>query len=432
MKHWASDHRSEIFWAAVFAVLVAWFLAPPKPQPYTIYVVADPRTEPETMATFQRIEQNSQADALSVGDVPVQVRVEKLDEATTAAAIEKAKELAKRKDTLLVIGHLPSPLIEDSLSIYFQENPPVPFLATTASDEDLLVKCRQSGTSCFQDGWFAPLLQLSPTNKEQGRAAIRFATQHQKRRFLIVSENDFGADPYSKDLIQAYHDAIDEFNGEHKKDGDLAGIVGKYKLDRLPGKEVLKKSQLDCVLYAGELEAAHGLLHAFPDPQPLVVLSDSTLESRLSDNALKDFTRVRFTYQTDAADYNDHTNVYGLDAHWIAKQLIGDLNKRGGDFRFWLKSLLHFHAVKDARRSLVHVMQENSISRTWYRGAPYQAEPGTTYVFNQHRRVDAIFHVWQLKQSAVKPGSQMVDIDNWHPPRASNRLHESSPLAAKK
>jgi hypothetical protein len=361
----------------------------------------------------------------------VQVKVVPLEEDDIEAGTREAKKLVDGSDTLLVIGHLPSPLIEDSLFTYFHADPPVPFLATTASDEDLLVKCRHNARSCFQDGWFAPLLQLSPTNKEQGRAAIRFATQHDLRKFLIVSEKDYNTDSYSKDLIQAYHDAIDEFNRERQEDGDIAGVVGKYKLDQLPSKDVLEKSDPDCVLYAGDLEAAHGLLNALPGLKSLVILSDSTLASRLSDNALKDFTLVRFTYQTDAVDYNDHTNIYGRDAYAIAQQLIGDLDKRGGDFRFWLKSLLHLHSVKDARRNLVHIMEENSTSRTWYRGARYKDEPGTAYVFNQEKRVDGIFHAWQLKED-VTPGSQMVDIDNWHPPRASSASRQKSPLAAKR
>ncbi len=419
IRHWSHHHQSEILWAALFAVVVAWLLDPPKPHPYTIYVVVDHRTDPETRAVFDSIEQNSQTDALNIGDVPVQVKVETLDDAQTSTAVAKANELVNRPDTLLVIGHLPSPLIEESLFSYLHANPPVPILTTTASDEDLLVKCRQRGLACFQDGWFAPLLQLSPTNKEQGRAAIRFATQNLRNRFLIVTENDFNADPYARDLIQAYHDAIDEFNDERKPGRGAAGVVGKYKLEHLPDKALLSKLRPDCVLYAGELETAHGLLNRFPEPQPMVILSDSTLESRLSDNALSEFTPMRFTYQTDAADYNDHTNVYGLDAYWIARQLIGDLNNRGGDLRYWFKSLLHFHAAKDARRSLVRVMEENSTARTWYRGHPGQQEPGATYVFSREKRVDGMFHVWQLKKESAKAGSEMIDIDNWHPPRMS-------------
>jgi len=429
---WAQHHKSEVVWAAIFAVIVAWLLSPPQPRPYTIYVVADSRTESSAMTALESLVRNSPSDALNLGDVPVQVKIEKLDSPEPSAAKAKANELINRPDTLLVIGHLPSSLIEQSLVSYFQSDPPVPVLSTTASAEDLLVACRQFGNACFQDGWFAPLLQLSPTNKEQGLAAIRFAAQNKKKKFLIVTEREVDRDDYTKDLIQAYHHAIDEQNRQLDSQHSLK-IVGNYTLDHLPAKGILLQSQLDCVLYAGELEAAHGLLHVFPNPQPMVILSDSTLESRLSDNALNEFTPARFTYQTDASDYNNHTNVYGVDAYWIARQLIGDLNKRGGDWRYWTKSLLHFHSVKDARRNLVRIMQENSISRTWYRGSPYQGqgggEMGMTYVFDNGKRVDGMFHVWQLNTNAGKPGSEMEDIDNWHPPKQAVGDHHPAAVA---
>jgi len=436
MKRWAIEHKGEIFWAAVFAVVVAWLIDPPKPHPYTIYVVAHPRTEQKTMAVFENIENLSQTDGLSVGDVPVQVRVERIDEPTTEAAIGKANDLAKRADTLLVILHLPSQLVEDSLPSYFQSDPPVPVLTTTASDEDLLVKCHQSGVKCFDDLALAPLLQLSPTNKEQGRAAIRFAAQHKLRRFLIVSDKEPGNETYANDLSQAYHDAIDEFN-EGAPAGDRAAIVGNYRLDQVVNQAGPKKLNPDCVLYAGELEQAHGLLQIFPGPEPMVILSDSTLDSQLSDNSLKDFTPVRFTFQTDASDYNNHTNVYGKDAYYIARQLIGDLNQRGGDLRYWLKSVLHLHSAKDARRNLVRTMQENSMSRTWYQGAADpQGESDSIYVFRRHKRLKAIFHVWQLRRSGampgVMPGSPMEDIDNWHPPKKIVCGSETSALSAEK
>ena len=103
--------------------------------------------------------------------------------------------------------------------------------------------------------------------------------QNKKKKFLIVTEREVDRDDYTKDLIQAYHNAIDEQNKQLDSQHALK-IVGNYTLNHLPDKAILRKSQLDCVLYAGELEAAHGLLNIFPSPQPMVILSDSTLDSR--------------------------------------------------------------------------------------------------------------------------------------------------------
>ena len=230
---WTRKHANDLLWAAVFAlvaaVVVSWFYDPPKPAPYTIYVVAHPQSEPETMAIFAKMESLAESEGLNLRTVPVHVKVEKLETATSDAAVQKARDLANRTDTLLVIANLPSQLVEDSLPAYFLSDPPVPVLSTTASDEDLLVKCHAA--NCAGPGGFTPLLQLSPTNKEQGRAAILFATQHGLRHFMIVSDDDTSNATYTSDLTQSYYDAIDEFNREQKDANTKASIVGKYSLN---------------------------------------------------------------------------------------------------------------------------------------------------------------------------------------------------------
>jgi hypothetical protein len=430
---WAKHHKGEVLWAATFALVIAWLISPPSPRPYSIYIVADAHTDKETMSVFEQLKQNSSSDALSIGDVPVQVKVEKLGDREPLTAIAKAKELIKLPDTLLVIEHMRSTLIEESLPTYFQANPPVPVLSTTASGEDLLFKCREAGDSCLRDGWFAPLLQLSPTNQEQGLAAIRFAAQNHKRRFLIITEFAPEKDEYTKRLISSYEDAIQAQNSQNGGGNGALMIVDKIKLSHLPDKAKLNKLAPDCVLYAGELGTARGLLNLISDPRIMLILSDSALETRETDSALAEFKPARFTYQTDASDYNYHTNIYGRDAYWIARQLIGDVNTRGGDWWYSIKSALHFHSVKDARRNLVRIIKENSSRRTWYSGFPPEAGGGTglgaTYVFSHERRVDGMFHVWQLSKNPELGGREMEDIDNWHPPKQVEEDTHSSNLA---
>jgi hypothetical protein len=145
-----------------------------------------------------------------------------------------------------------------------------------------------------------------------------------------------------------------------------------------------------------------------------VILSDSVIEARGSDDKLANFGAVRFTYQTDAADYNRHTNVYGGDAVAIARQLIDDLNKRGGDLWYRVQSRIHIETAEDARRNLVRIMAENFASRTWYR-----CGSNTACVFDEnmpHHRVNGIFHVWKLKGSS---GGEMLNVDGWHPPKVA-------------
>ena len=66
-----------------------------------------------------------------------------------------------------------------------------------------------------------------------------------------------------------------------------------------------------------------------------MVVSDSVIETRGSDRALEAFLArsspipVRFTYQSDAAEYNAHDSIHARDSFGIAGQLLDDLNERG-------------------------------------------------------------------------------------------------------
>ena len=90
--------RVKLFGAAIFAVIVAWLLSPPQPRPYTIYIVADSRTESSAMVALESLVRNSPSDALNLGDVPVQVKIEKLDSPEPSAAKAKAEELINRPE----------------------------------------------------------------------------------------------------------------------------------------------------------------------------------------------------------------------------------------------------------------------------------------------------------------------------------------------
>lgn len=108
--------------------------------------------------------------------------------------------------------------------------------------------------------------------------------------------------------------------------------------------------------------------------------------------------------------------TYAEDAFFIAEQLITDLNNRGGDIRFRVKSLLHFESADDARRNLVRIMKQNSVFRTSYKSS----NSNRIYVFEGHKRYVGIFHVWRIKEPSLQLGTEMEDVDNWHVPRSPN------------
>ena len=463
IRRWASGHTSEIAWALLFAVLVGYALAFyfEEPKAYKIYVVADPDTDAETLST-NFLSEEHKGRVAQIGRVPVQVQLELLADQDKETAKRKAEELVKRSDTLLVIEHGRSEHVAHSLQTYLGARPQVPVIATVATDDELLAECNKS---CVDQGWFEPLrtntepfiplLQLSPTNEVQGRSAVQFAVQrHKRRRFLIVTSNNPVDKSYTDNMTKAYSDAISEAHAE---------LVGVRKMDALPSEEDLKTLQADCVLYAGGLGEAQALFDRLSSmtlngAAMVVMLSDSVIESRGTDSDLAAFGAtplvapdkqslspkgivmnvakredllhgseskipVNFTYQTDADDYNSHSSAYAKDAFSVAYQLIADLNERGGDLRFDIKALLHLYNVDDFRRNLVDTMKQNSTSRTAYENTT----SGRPYVFLGHKQYGGIFHVWRLTPS-LQPGSQMEDIDNWHPPRTA--AHQDAHVSA--
>jgi hypothetical protein len=314
------------------------------------------------------------------------------------------------------------------------------------------------------------LLQLSPTNEVQGRSAVQFAAQRGERHFLVVLGNDPNDKSYTDNMSKAYSDAI------HAAQAELLGV---YPMNALPSESDFERWKPElAVLYAGSVGEAQTLFSRLsamklPGVELTVILSDSVIQSRGTDADLAAFSPavpgdsvsplpkaagrlgpieqaaqrermpteqcprvplvaehglpVNFTYQTDANDYNSHTNPYVDDGFSIALQLIHDLNDRGGDIGLRVRSRLHMENVNNARRNLLRVMRQNSNSRTWYKSASGRPP----YVFEGHKQYGGIFHVWRVRPSS-QPGGEMDDVDNWHPPRPVADLRGHKTLAVQK
>jgi len=439
---WTRHHFVEIALAALFALPFAYIVAAyiERPDPFTIYIVADSDTNKETLDTFR--EKAKIYPAARMGDVDVQVKLKILPDNTVEAAQALAEELSSQPDTLLVIGSGRSQLVEKSLPIYFKASPRVPYIATTATDDDLLKDC---DAECFQNVGlrslfvrtrFAPLLQLSPTNRIQASSAIEFAIENGKHRFLIVSGNDSQNRSYAENLSTQYEAAL----AAAVKDGAVE--VNRYDIDRLPEDDKnLIGTNPECVLYVGNFGEAQTLFTRLQHlgaaaSQTMIILSDSVIQTRTSDVQLSQAFRqsgadsslpVRFTHQTVASDYNDHVSTYDRDAIAIAHTLITDLNERGTDLRMRLRTWFHIHRATDARRNLNRIMRENAAVRTWYEGEAAQGAHPITYIFRGHNQFNGIFHVWRLQDHDAVG---MEDVDHWHPGRGITFAQEAASLAA--
>jgi hypothetical protein len=468
LRLWAQHHGGEVLWAAVFALVVgvpaalyaAYFIT--DPPPYKIYLVAgshylsksqEPNldTAQQFIASFPK---RRVADA-----VDVNLEVVPLADDTPETAESVAQDLLAKGDALLVIGHLDSEPTEASLPIYLKARPQVPFIASVQTEDGLLEKAcpkepsrRRESSICDDELKPLPYLQLSPTNLEQARWAVRFAAENYSHRFLIV-ENDAVNRPYAENLARDYSNAIAEYNkaiGEkHRADKTPLSIEEVltespiFQMQTLTDEilwEQFKDADVDCVLYAGGFDGAGPLLKKIVDlkedhldkaiagkdreekavaEKPLMVLlDDSVVEERLS-GAKFELSPVHITDQADAADYSKGISAYGLDAITIAAQLIDDLNRRGFDWKFRVRKQLHRLTVEDARRNLVRVMQQNYDYHASYFGAARTAiapDSRTVYAFDGYLRANGMFHVWKRVKSST--GYANIDVDRWHPLRS--------------
>jgi hypothetical protein len=483
VRLWVQHHGGEVLWAVIFALAVglpaavyfAYYFIEPKP--YKIYIVAgshylnkskDPNLDTATQFKLS-FPKRRLADF-----VDVDLEVVELSDDDCKTAVAKAQELAAKDDTLLVIGHLDSEPTEASLPFYLNARPQVPFLASVQTDDDLLGKaCRKDPGAqsvefnCYDGLLPLPYLQLSPTNLEQARWAVRFAVENHAHKFLII-ENDMVnksyagslADDYTRAITEQNHAISDQHNSSHTPvPMDQVLTESLVPIQTLSDEilwEQFKDGEVDCVLYVGGFDGTGPLLKRIGDlrkahldnaqdhaetkiaGRPLmVVLDDSVVEERLSaaDFAL---SPIHITDQADAADYSSGISIYGIDSIEIATQLIDDLNRRGFDWKFRVRKLLHRLTVEDARRNLVHVMQQNFDYHSSYFGAVRSArfpDSRSVYVFDGYTRANGMFHVWQRIKSGA--GYQYIDVDRWHPLRnipdnsASNNNKADTKVASK-
>jgi hypothetical protein len=253
---------------------------------------------------------------------------------------------------------------------------------------------------------------------------VQFATDKGKRSFLIVHDNDSTNKTYAESLVMAYHSALERFGNQYPGSEPISLEKHEIALANIP--EALKTMDPDCVLYAGGFDDGSTLLKMVKNSgrRLMVILSDNALSPQLKDRAKID-RAVDFTNQTDATDYNNHMSVYALDGIAIAAQLIQDLNSRGFDRTFRLKSSLDRQTVEDVRRNLTRVMLENIGFRSSYRGAVETAaspDLPTVYAFSGNKRAGGMYHVWEWD-----PKSRvMADIDHWHPLRLTGTAGDSA------
>jgi hypothetical protein len=466
-ERWAKmrEHKGEILWAVVFAVLVPIALEVPHwlgcrpPESYKVYLMqykwSDNNLESgANNELFGRAATEFNRTHYQVRGVPVQLQQEQINNEDESRDIQltvaKAEEIGAKEDTLLVITQLNSGPTEAALPAFFEHtHPAVPVLATSETDDDLLKSC--GPTHCGGDLGFAPLLQLPPTNRAQAEAAFRFALQNNRTRFSIVKEDTAlnGNDPYVESLISDFVDVI-----QRGRNYDIhQGMTTSLELTP-PDAQALsdfKKSDLekdvDCVLYVGQLTHAKELLQDLSKKgsHAMVILSDTAVEPTITGGEVgpcatplaKEACSVRFLDVRNADDWNRQTNSFVLDAQAIAGQLIDDLDHRTHSWSwFGLKCWLDWETTADVREELLREMKDDLDRRVSYNGwtntsldysggldadAPiytfrWQNQENQAGGNRSPHRVQGMFHVWQPGVINGPDGLvAMDDVDRWHP-----------------
>ena len=418
-QSWILHHRNEIILAFVFAVPFAWLLGKyfADPSAYQVVVLEYGKTDADTHKMFECLSRDWDEH---LGRVPVNLVIDTLSPADTSQEPNDVEEqltreaknlVADGRNTVMVIGHLPSGLTEVSLPIFLQASPPVPYISTSASDDNLLTQC----PTCSS----AAVLQPSPRNWDQANAAIAFAIEAGAKSFAIVTDNDPNKDPYDRNLTNDFVTALKNSTNGQESD---ANPLSSFNMQMAPDEQerILRLANPDCIFYAGDASNGAELIRLLTrlNLKTLVIFSDSVIETRDSNAKISVFSApfpVRFTYAANALEYTSHVNAYGQDAVQIARQLIHDLRDKGGDFGYGIRSITHSESAASARASLLRMIAANSAYRSSY---PCDSAPdgsGACIFDAEHHRRNGLFHVWRLGDtSRGETPSAMIDIDGWH------------------
>jgi hypothetical protein len=394
----------------LLAGIVAFAWVGRKPNSYKIYVLANPGVDIQDLDGL--LEQTAYQPLPSIGDIPVEVKSQRLNNDTTDTVQQIASDLSNRPDTLLVIGKLTSQPTEVSLPIFFGARPQVPVIVTQATDDNLLVQCRNQ---CSEES-DPPLLQLSPTNTAQGKTSVLIARRIGMDHFLIVADNNPSNNSYVQNVVVGYVEAIKSLSNEG------AVLAGSYAVNSFNPNDP-RHGHYDCVLYAGGLEGAITLLSKYKTPYPVVILSDSVLDGgigSLSRLPIDQSWPVYFISTIPAADYNARTNPFDRDALSISSELIGDLNaKENGDgFLRWLR----LPRGSDARARLVDLIRTNFANRTSYDGVSNRK-----YVFKGNSRQNGTYYALRFVREGPLSEGKMVELEEQ--PAASKSQAAAKSLA---
>lgn len=359
--------------------LVAGLIGPT----YSIYVVGPfgPKSQSEMRTVF-----NSAAKKLtwSVDGVPVKLHLQD-DQGDAVVGQRLAQDLAKRDDTLLVIGHFQSTTSKEALPLYLAAKPPVPVILATETTTNLLPP------KSYPDQHY-PVFSLSPNDDVQAQTAFNFAVAQGAKNFWIV-QDDMSNTVYSSYLAQQFMDLAQ---------AQQTHVLLRTSPSFVMAPATINQLKINWIFFAGTWRSALLFirqLRATGVTVPHIILSDGCATPDLLEAAGSELKHVYVTHPLDAKCFNEkHNRAFAENSLAVVDQLIDKANSefsdaaaRHGGVSYRLHSLVGIHRVRDARNALIQAMQMSGTLSLPYGGAAGFDRDGM--------RVDSRFHVWQISDA---------------------------------
>lgn len=362
------------------------------PDYYHIYVVGD-SAETFVKDIRDKLKESIKGKDLRIDGVKADIKYLD-DQGKPDRAQEISSELAKAKDTLMVVGHFLSTQTKEALPNYLEADPPIPVILTTETNPNVF---QDETMTNVEEGRY-PVYRLSPTDDEQAISAAEYAISKGATVFWVVE--DISNRDYTHYLAAKFIERVQE-KGE--------AVVLWSTILNIPFEEIYEELNINCVFFAGKWSNALILIRQIKalssgKKMPIIILSDWAAEQNLIKQGKDDVEKVYLTHPLGAGQ---GYALYGEYAFKIIKILIDEANNKfkekmreKGRVSYWLKRLLDMHRVKDTRYVLNSTMKKFKGDEYPYCYEPYEFKINDKeyYVFQKDgTRENAKFHVWQIK-----------------------------------
>ena len=401
-RSFAKDHLLIPCLVFVFGIVIAdqvkdWWTGP---KTYKIYFVGNLKNR-DVKRVLLGVKQESDSAKLEVDGINVEFERED-DSGTEDGARAVATNLAKRDDTLIVIGHVLDQQTVEALPIYMTARPAVPVIATVETGSRFLANI----PACIPKNAatdYCPFIQMSPSEEEEAIRAVDFAVHKGKKRFLIASE--VGDPPTSKtSSLKDYYEKVLS-DPSYVSSGVQPAVVIDVPKQGIADIARIKSEDPDCILYIGSLETALPLidqvrrLPGWTSP-PTFVLSEASLKRSALLDTFPPLADVYFASQEDGKEINLLSSVYGEDAYNIASALLQAANEQLRESPTWAFKIRHsinMHRAADVRNALKAAMLKGEQSDQEFPGVSDQV-----YRFSNHRRINSRFHMLQTSSAGLR------------------------------